>query len=331
MKKFKLSISFLAAFAILFTSCSKEENANTNPDPEMATLSFGAILTNLANDRGANKGHVGFLEGVPECSVEIAAYVEIVLSLDGNDVVGTQGEPYRIDLVDGQIFTMEDANLELTPDNYSLDYFAVYGASDTMIWIAPFGDGDDLSNFVDISLPLNIDLRAGVKKYVEVDVLCYDNKFVNQYGYLFLDINLKAAIKFCIFGNFCDEDGKHYPAEYSVNVWSYSNGVMGSQMYNDVSSSVNLNEDGDYAASPVCFALPDNDGLDEYYFEITLKNSDAYGAVEEVIIRSGVITDVDVKDLMNDDDTLEYFHFRAGNCGDMGDTPNMMDNTGSGY
>lgn len=324
MKKFKLSISFLAAFAILFTSCSKEETASTNPNPEIATLSFGAILTNLTNDRAANKGHVAFLDGVPECSDEAASYVEIVLSLDGNDVVGTQDEPYRIDLVDGQIFTVEDANLELTPDDYSLDYFSVHSASDAMIWLAPFGNGDDLSNFVDFSLPLDIDLRAGVKKYVEVDVLCYDNRFVNEYGYLFFEINQNKAIKFCVFGNFCDEDGRHYPAEYTVDVWSYSNGARGRQLYNDVRSAVSINDDGDFAGSPVCFALPDTDGLDEYYFEITLRNSDAYDAVEEEIIRAGVINDGDVKDLMNDDDTVEYYHFRAGNCGDTGDSPDLF-------
>lgn len=323
MKKFKLSISFLAAFAILFTSCSKEESANT--DAEMATLSFGAILTNLENDRAANKEHLDFLDGVPECSDETAAYVEIVLSLNGNDVVGTQDEPYRIDLVDGQIFTVEDANLELTPDDYSLDYFAVYGASNTMIWLAPFGNGDDLSGLVDFSLPMDIDLRAGVKKYVEVDVLCYDDRFVNEYGYLFFEINQNKAIELCIFGNFCDEDGKHYPAAYTVDVWSYSNGVRGSQMYNDVPSTVNMNDDKDYAGSPVCFALPDTDGLDEYYFEITLKNSDAYDAVNEEIIRAGVITDGDVRDLMNEDGTIEYYHFRAGNCGDIGDTPDLLE------
>ncbi len=324
MKKFKFSIGFLAAFAILFTSCSKEETTNTNPDSDMATLSFGAILTNLANDRAANKAHVSFLDGVPKCSDEVASYVEIVLSLDGNDVVGTQDEPYRIDLVDGQIFTEEDANLELTPDDYSLDYFAVYSASDAMIWLAPFGNGDDLSNFVNSSLPLDIDLRAGVKKYIEVDVLCYDDKFVNEYGYLFFEIDKNKAIEFYVFGNFCDEDGRHYPAAYSVDVWSYANGTRGSQLYNDVAANVALNDEGDYAASPVSLVLPDTDGLDEYYFEITIKNSDAYGDVEERIIRSGVINDDDVRDLFEGEDNVEYYHFREGNCGDLGDAPDLF-------
>ncbi|UJH91386.1 hypothetical protein LZ575_00935 [Antarcticibacterium sp. 1MA-6-2] len=325
MKKFKLSISFLAAFALLFTSCSKEEAVNTNSNPDMATLSFGALLTDLATNRAANKAHTSFLDGVPECSDEAAAYVEIVLSMDGNDIVGTQDEPYRVNLADGQIFTVEDANLELMPGNYSLDYFAVHGASGNMIWLAPWGNGNDLSSFVDQSLPMAIDLRAGVKKYVEVDVLCYDDRMVNQYGYLFFEIDQNEAIELCIFGNYCDESGRHYAAEYTVDVWSYSNGEKGDQMYNDVPSTVTMNDAGDYAGSPVCFALPDTDGMDEYYFEITLRNSDAYDDIQEHIVRAGVITDGDVRDLMDGDDNVDYYHFRAGNCGDMGDTPDLLE------
>lgn len=325
MKKFKLSLSCLTVFAMLFTSCSKEETTNTNSNPDMATLSFGAILTDLATNRAANKAHTSFLDGVPECSDEAAAYVEIVLSMDGNEVVGTQDEPYRVDLAEGQIFTMEDANLELMPGDYSLDYFAVYGASDEMIWLAPWGNGDDLSAFVDQSLPMAIALGAGVKKYVEVDVLCYDDRMVNEYGYLFFEVDQNEAIEFCVFGNFCDEDGRHYPAEYSVDVWSYSDGERGNQMYNDVPSTVTMNSAGDYAGSPVCFALPDTEGMDEYYFEITLRNSEAYGDVEENIIRAGVITDGDVRDLRDGDDNTDYYHFRAGDCGDMGDSPDLLE------
>jgi hypothetical protein len=323
MKQFKLNIAFLAMFAMIFTSCSKEENAS-NEDTDLATLSFGAILNDIDTNRSSTKGHVGFLDGVPDCSNESAAYVEIIVSKDGNNVVGDDGDAYRVDLVNGQMFTKEDSALQLTPGNYSLDYFAVFSASGKMIWIAPMGGGNNLSNFVNTPLPMAISLGAGVKKYVEVDVLCYDDRFVNEYGYLFFEINQNKAIEFCIFGNFCDEDGRHYPAAYSVNVWSYSNGTKGSQMYTNVAATVALNSAGDYAASPVCFALPDTDGLDEYYFEITIRNSDAYGNVEERIIREGVINDDDVRDLMEGDNNVEYYHFREGNCGNLGDSPNNL-------
>ncbi len=324
MKQFKLNIAFLAIFAMIFTSCSKEETA-LNEDTDLATLSFGAILNDIDINRTSTKGHVGFLDGVPECSDESAAYVEIIVSRDGTNVVGDDGDTYRVDLVNGQMFTKEDPALELTPGNYSLDYFAVFSASGEMIWIAPKDGDDNLSNFVDTPLPMAISLGAGVKKYVEVDVLCYDDRFVNEYGYLFFEIDQNKAIEFYVFGNFCDEDGRHYPAAYSVDVYSYSNGTRGSQLYNDVAASVALNDAGDYAASPLSLVLPDTDGLDEYYFEITIRNSDAYGDVEERIIRAGVINDDDVRDLFEGDNNVEYYHFREGNCGDLGDSPDLFD------
>ncbi|MDT0648451.1 fumarylacetoacetate hydrolase family protein [Zunongwangia sp. F260] len=324
MKKINSNLYLLAIFAFLFTSCSKDENSGLTDDPTKAQLSFGAILNDIESGRASEKSHTSFLDEVPECSDEAAAYVEIILSRNGVNVVGSEATPHRVNLAAGQIFTVEDAALELEPDNYSLEYFAVYGASGEMIWLAPYGNGGNLSQFVDTALPISIDLGAGVKKYVEVDVLCYDDRGVNEYGYLFFDVDQNRAMEFCIFGNFCDDTGRHYPAQYSVDVWSYANGILGDQLYEDVYSDVYLNNDGDYAASPVCFALPDTEGMDEYYFEITIRNSDAYGDVDERVIRAGVINDDDVRDLMGDNDDVDYYHFREGNCGDMEDFPNFF-------
>lgn len=323
MKKFKLSVACMAIFAMIFTSCSKENEQGINPDGEKVVLTFGAIVNDLASNRAATKGH---LSDIPECSDDMAAYVEVVVSLNGTNIAGTMNDPLQINLVAGQIFTEEVPQLELSPEMYTLDYFTVHNSAGDVIWVAP-QTGSNLGEYIENTLPMNIDLRAGVKKYVDVSVLCFDNRDVNEYGYLFFDIDTNRAIEFCIFGNFCDEDGRHYPAQYSVDVWSYANGTTGTQIYDDVSSNVAMNSDGDYAASPVCFALPDNDGLDQYYFEITLRNSDAYGNVEERIIRAGVISDDDVRDLMVGENDMEYYHFREGNCGDIEDSPNLFGNS----
>ncbi|MBZ9729840.1 superoxide dismutase family protein [Salegentibacter sp. JZCK2] len=334
MRSFKLSLAYFAMLALIFTSCSKDEvSKESSPDQDMAILTFGALLTDLETNR-SSKAHLDFLGDVPECSelTTTAAYVEIILSQDGENVVGDDGDAYRIDLVDGEMFTEYDSQLELVPGEYSLDYFSVFSSDGTRIWLAPMtsedNGNDNLAGFVENPLPLNISLGAGVKKYVEVDVLCYDDRLVNLYGYLFFELDETRAIEFCIFGNYCDESGRHYPAEYSVSVWNYENGEMGEQWYSDVYNVVDMNNDGDYAGSPLCFALPDTEGEDEYYFEITLRNSDAYGDVEEEVIRSGIITDGDVRAL-NDQDgnnqTTDYYHFMEGNCGDIGDSPDLFD------
>ncbi|MCM4158728.1 hypothetical protein FHG64_03765 [Antarcticibacterium flavum] len=318
MKNLKLYTCFLVVFALFFTSCSTEEQGLIAPENEKATLSFGALLKDLNVNRSELKQVVG---DIPACSDDDVVYVEIILSSGGVDVVGTEGDPFRIDLVAGQLFTEEVAELELEPGDYTLEYFSVHSMDGTVIWVAPIA-GSEMSPWVDYPLPLDISLGAGVKKYVDVSVLCYEDRLVNAYGYLFFQLDATQAIQFCIFGNYCDETGRHYPAEYSVNVWNYSDGQMGFVLYSGVTNTVELNDLGEYASSPVCFYLPDTSGDDEYYFQITLLNSDAYGDVTETVIREGVITDQDVRDLHIGEDDSNYYHLRYG-CGSM-DSPDLF-------
>ncbi|NJW51946.1 hypothetical protein [Salinimicrobium oceani] len=319
MKNFKTLMGTFVLFAFLFTSCSKEENVPAN-DTEKATLSFGAIVNDLVNNsnKSSNKDHLG---DFPVCSDAQPAYVMIALSQDGNDVVGSMEAPFRVDLVQGQIFTEETPELELEPGDYSLDHFMVYDAAGNVIWIAP--TGGPMAEYVDNPLPMDISLGAGVKKYVDVSVLCFDDRDVNEYGYLFFDIDTNEAIEFCIFGNFCDETGRHYTAEYSVDVWTYSNGTAGEQLYNNVMNSVEMDANGDLASAPVCFALPDTEGMDEYYFEITLLDGEGYNASER-IVRAGVITDEEVRMFFDGDDNLDYYHFRTG-CDNDDNVPVFQD------
>lgn len=298
---------------MVFTSCSSDDVGSQNDlNPEKATVSFGALLNDLVNDRAASKQAVS---EIPECSDAEVVYVEIILSNGDGNVVGSPGDPFRIDLVAGELFTEEAPELELDPGMYSLDYFVVYDGMDNATWVSPIA-GSPLANFVNTPLPIAIDLRAGVKKYVDVPVLCFDDRMVNEYGYLFFDLVPVEAIEWCVFGNYCDETGRHYPAAFSMDIWSYENGQMGTQLYSDLSNTVELNDAGDYAGTPVCVALPDSDGLDEYYVEITLLNSDAYGEVTESVIRQGVITDEDVRSLFSGESAVDYFHFREGCSGE---------------
>jgi hypothetical protein len=80
MKNFKLYLSAVAVFAMLFTSCSKDE---TNPsiEGEKATLTFGALVNDLVANRAASKQAVADL---PQCTDDAPAYVEIALSVKRN-------------------------------------------------------------------------------------------------------------------------------------------------------------------------------------------------------------------------------------------------------
>lgn len=315
-----LKVVCIAAFLGLFlASCSHEEPGESIP--ETGTLSFAAVLNDLAEGKSANKQAA---PEYPECSDDLPSYVRIVLSQGGTNVVGSLEAPFRVDLVESEFFTEEVPELELVPGTYSLDYFAVYADDGTLLWIAP-PDGAFADTFLP-GVPLDFNIGPGAKKYLDVGVICFDDRLVNEYGYLFFDIEQVELLEFCIFGNYCDEGGRHYPAHFSVNIWEYEDGSPGDLLHSDVTNTVTLNNDGDYTGTTVCVTLPDSSGEDLFWAEITLLNSDAYGAITERVIRSGVFSDEDIRSLFVGDDANDYFHFREGCDGD--DQPILFDDDG---
>lgn len=308
MKNLKISIACLAMFTMIFTSCSKEE-VGAGVDADKVTLSFGAIVNDLVTNRAATKEH---LSDIPECSDDDPAYVSIVLSRDGVNIVGSDEDPFEIDLVNGQVFTEEVEELQLDPDTYSLEHFAVYNEDGDVIYIAP-RTGSVLANFISSPLPMSIDLRAGVKKYVEVSVLCFDNREVNEYGYLFFELQTNRAVKFCFFANYCPPNGRHFTANYSVSFWkgTNSNGVP---LYTNVPVTTGQYNSGDFFADPLCFALPANTNMNQpyLYYEVTLLNWPAnYGTVTTTIA-SGTLTMSQIIANFDGDNNVNYEHLRFG-------------------
>lgn len=306
MKNFKNYLAYLAMCALLLTSCSKEESVVAGD--ETASLSFGAIVQDLVNKSSSRQSD---LADFPECSDAVADHVAVVLTTDtGAEILGTMADPFEIDLVDGQVFTEEIPQLELEPGTYILQHFSVYDASDDLIWLAP--RGGDLAQFVDTTLPLTINLGAGVKKYVDVSVLCYDDRDVNEYGYLFFEFNTTKAFEFCFFANYCPPNGRHYPARYSVDIT-----VDGVLLYNDVINVTGINDQDDAYAEPLCFALPDIEefGDDEDYISYTvtlLDWSGLYDAAPATI--TGTLSRNDIMANFDGENNVDYEHLRFG-CG----------------
>ena len=137
MRKISNYLCFIAVFAMLFASCSKEEDSLAPNDTDKATLSFGAILNDLTNQANNKQSST---DDLPECTDgATAAYVHIALYENGQPVVGSTQNPFRVDLVDGQVFTEEVPELELEPGTYSLEHFMVYDAGGNLLWVAPRG------------------------------------------------------------------------------------------------------------------------------------------------------------------------------------------------
>lgn len=333
MKRSKLLPGLVMGTLLLFFSCSKDEDPITRQSGE-ASLFFNALFNNLISSQNAKQA-----VEYPECATAKPAFVDVILSREGVEVVGTSEEPLRIPLNpnptdldnDGIVdyFTKEHSALQLTPGTYQLEYFTVLEENGSVIWIAPIDDGTSggIDELVDDPLPMALKLGAGVKKYVDVGVVCFDDRIVNEYGYLFYDLNKVEVLEFCIFGNYCDETGRHEDfVLYEVDVWKFSGNPLtpkGKLLHENLQNSVDIadyEDSSDAFSHPICFTLPDGPGLDEYYVQISLTDMGA----ENVVIRSGLISDADVRNQVQEDGSIEYYHFREGNC-NMEDSPDLLD------
>lgn len=309
----KLHLTFLMILAILFCSCNEEEEL-INPHRDKATLSFSTLVQNLAEKSGTRQSNI---EDLPVCSDDSPSYIEIILMQGDTEMVGSMSKPFRVDLVAGQLFTQDVMELQLDPGDYSLVFFTVHNVAGDIIWIAPM-EGSVLSMFLDKSLPYDISLGAGVKKYVPVSVLCFDDRNVNQYGDIVLSdedhINKTKTFEYCFFANYCNEDGRHYPARYSVDI-----SIDGEPVITEAINTTGTNEDGDWFAEPLCLHLPD---LPEYadeeeYLEFTVNLLDwegVYDAPEMSI--SGRLSREDVRNNFDGDEYIDYRHLRFGCDGD---------------
>ncbi|CAL67025.1 thrombospondin type 3 repeat-containing protein [Christiangramia forsetii] len=324
MKIFYKLIASALFLCIFFTSCTKEESGSVvENDSEVATLAFGTFVNDLNKQMQQAKDH---LSDFPECSEAVPSYVEVRLTGEGYTgpetieiaLSDTPGD-YDDDGID-EYFTLESDELELPEGTYILTDFAVYDSGDNLIWVAP-KDGSTLANYVDDALPIIINLSAGTKKYVDVEVLCYDKRMVNEYGYLFFELETNLALDFCFFANFCDANERHFTAAYTVNIW-YGIDNTGVSLYSGVGPEPMTNDDGEYYTEPVCFALPElPDGFDEddpyVYFEATLSDwEENYGDVDPLMI-SGTLSYNDIMANFDGEENVDYEHLRFG-CGENG-------------
>lgn len=341
MKIIKICLICLAVSGALFTSCSKDDESSQSGQPddiasETATLSFGAVLNDLVSNVPANNQNP--IGDVPACSEAIPVKVRVALKDSQNGwVAGQNGETggfIEIPIIpngQGGWMTKESDNLELPRGQYTLEYFSVLDAANNELWFAPRENVDygpaNFADFVTDALPIEINLRDGVKKYVNVEVLCYDERFADEFGYLFFNFKGVRVIILDVYGNICDENGRHSPAHFRFDVWTYSGYTLnpkGTPLFKEEDPLINehgIYEDtGDDYCLPLSVYLPDNDNVnDRYYAELWLV--DDHGNLKgSAPIRMGEFTQEGVESLFYSDNGVErakYLHFRDG-CGSDG-------------
>ncbi|PTX41478.1 hypothetical protein C8P64_3278 [Christiangramia gaetbulicola] len=316
----------MAVIGLLFYSCNKDESVPNEPEisQDIAVLSFGPVLNEMVN-RAAVRQQI---DDLPECSDATPAFAQLSLTYGESDT--------PIDLVveilsdENGLFTAYDEELEIpipsgsTTVSVTLTDFLVLsdngGIPGDVIWAAPKMDSE-YAVFVETPLPLTWDLRAGSKTYVDVPVLCFDDRQVNLYGYLFFDITPKELSTLCFFANYCTESGRHYTANYSLDLY-LGTSSLGTPLYLD--QTPETGNDGQFYADPVCLTVPaPEDGIDAsepyLYYEITLTDwPDNYGTAGNYI-EAGTLSWLQVQELLNPDGTTaEYKHIYL-NCEESND------------
>jgi hypothetical protein len=356
MKNFKVYLAYVALLAMVMTSCSKEDNPDSPDGPagdEMGAIGFTALLEDFNREMLTKQSVTPGTgnNGLPECpeegEAEVFVRVQLLEGATGNVVYEKDGKSHFdvpvIPQDDGSWLTGEGANdeLELPQGVYRINYFGVYASGgddsdlndDTLLYLAPSESGEygpaEYQNFVNDALPSDaFSVNNGQKKYVDVQVLCYDEHYVNKYGYLFFDFEEVDILYLCLFGNECDEDGRHTPAIFEFEVWNYSGNSLdpkGSPLF--VAGNELLEGSDEYGtyeyAEPVCVQLPDDPNeIDVYYGEVWLLDDQGN---REKLIRVGEFDEDDVWDLNysvdgNGDSTSNYYHFREGACSNQDDS-----------
>jgi len=303
-------MSFIAIFALLFTSCSKEENGEVASDQETFQLQFGSLLNDFSKQTKAHG------TTPVECRDADPSYVLVGVEDSNGIYIGTGGgttEPslFRVEIQNnnGSWETSYSEDLALPAGNYSLEYFIVYSADGQLLWVAP-REGGVYASSVGNPLPQDITLAPGTKPYINVDVLCFNPREEEAFGYVFFDINLvEVENNFCIFVNFCDDtSGREYPALFQVDVWADAYG--GSDVVIDGETNSVSGTGNSFAATVFCFPLPPLDGDDTYFVRVTVLDAGAYNADGSDFIQFEINQD-DIDDQL--DLTPRYEHIRI-NC-----------------
>ena len=335
MKIFKYNLAVMVILLMIISSCSRDEN----PAPEnignetIATLYLGPVLNDIANNENSRQQ----INDVPSCSDEVPAFAQIMLTYGEADT--------PVDVIveiledENGLFTAYDEALEIpVPQgensvSVTLNEFLVWsndgGSPGEVIWAAP-KSGSDFADFVDNPLPYSWDLGAGTKTYTDIEVLCFDERIVNEYGYVFFDILPEVLYDVCFFANYCTDAGRHYVANYSLDIY-YGTSNNGAPLYTGEVPVTGV--DGEYFADPLCLTIPspqNDEGDDDpyLYYEATLIDwEDNYGTANGEMV-SGTWSWNDILSLLNDDgETSEYFHAFI-NCEDDEGEPQDSDQDG---
>jgi len=276
--KTKLLFLVVLIAAVVF-SCQKKDS-----EPAQQDVVFSATLIEPALKNTAE---------IPDCISGLTpefAHVVIADVLQGN---GAKDYYPLVFYLDGKLYSQA---IKLDPGTYYVLSFEVYdgggdgfgGATDQLYMATP-GTDSNFDQYVTQTVPFDFTVTAFTKIEIDVEVLCYQKKFHDNFGFFWFNITEYIIREQCFFGDIClkhwsDYAGSHYdlqPGELGLDMVAimqiqvYKNNIFVEAFTNDVAPNYGV-------GAPLCVTYADELGVtDNFIFVlyILVKQGDQFNFV----------------------------------------------------
>ncbi|MCD6089854.1 MAG: hypothetical protein J7J72_00005 [Bacteroidales bacterium] len=262
-----------------------------------------------------------------DCTTEGATYAIIEINHE-EQTVNLIRDEY------GAVYT-ESIKLPASVDGattYSLDSFILYNDEGEEVLAIPLIDSE-YAKYVTNPLPMDFDVEAFYKNEVPIQVLCFDETVITQFGFSWFSLDVTAIREICFFGDICvdanDYVGSLYedqrnglqhdmPAifEIKVSTWNKTTNdwnvpeVIKNNETLEGSSTDAYDWLGEGAA--LCVQFPDYAGVDTYKIELLVYVSDGIGGFNYQTYQTWNFDDNNFP--VDDIDADGVIDFVIGNC-----------------
>lgn len=304
----RLATSLVAlVLVIAFSSCEKQPTGDA-----LQEVSFNINnVTNLLKKAVAPDD-----KEVPTCLDSLPSYV-VATIMDSEGMIAD----YELNVLGGLNDGTETQVIKLMAGTYSLEAFSVYAQGGTMIWAAPMTGSyyAELWNLKGVAF--DFDVTAFTKTSVDVDVLCWEEYFYEEFGFDWFDFQEVKIKTICFFGDICTEEYALWGEDYYDFVANYRIEIMDGK--NMVASESTY--EWEMIAAPLCIEYPDyGDRVDEtydVYFYIDTPLGEVGPLTMTLNADTGVLmidgVDASTNDINGDEDMdgiFDFVFYQGDNC-----------------
>ncbi|PLW97884.1 MAG: hypothetical protein C0591_05655 [Marinilabiliales bacterium] len=211
--------------AAVFVSCKKNDTTSVQPETEKA---YAEVSFNI-NQIIPEASREDFPFNLPECSDTDPVTADIVImdgegddatevfngtvslySLPGDENLYTQA--IKLDLVG-----CDPESTEPCCNTFYVTEFYVKNADGVIIYAAPAA-GSDAQGFLDYPermLNREIVICEFTKYQFDIDVLCYEEAYYTEFGFVWFNVNEVVLCQVCFFGDICLNEYPWYEGDWA--------------------------------------------------------------------------------------------------------------------